>query len=110
MASVTNFALDQGSDFEAQIQIRDTLGNPRNVVGYTFASQMRKSFTSSTATNFVVTVEDATIGLIRITMSNAVTAAVKAGNYLFDIEMTDPAGKKTRVLEGQITVFAEVTR
>ena len=110
MASVTNFALDQGADFEAQIQVKDILGTPRNLTGYTFASQMRKSYTSSTAYNFVVTVENAAIGLIRISMTNTVTAGIKAGNYLFDLEMTDQAGKKTRVLEGQITVFAEVTR
>jgi hypothetical protein len=65
---------------------------------------------NATATNFTVTVIDLSIGRISLTIANAVTAQLKPGNYVFDVEMTDPAGKKTRILEGQITVFAEVTR
>lgn len=110
MASITNFALDQGSDFEAQVQVKDTLGNPRNLANFTFAAQLRKSFTSSTATNFTVTPVDLAIGRISLLLTNTVTSTIKAGNYVFDVEMTDPSGKKTRILEGQITVFAEVTR
>lgn len=110
MASITNFALDQGSDFEAQVQVKDTLGTPRNLTNYTFAAQMRRSFSSSTATTFTVTAVDLSIGRISLTLTNAVTSTLKAGNYVFDIEMTDPSGKKTRILEGQISVFSEVTR
>jgi hypothetical protein len=110
MASLTNFALDQGSDFEAQVQVKDTFGTPRNLTNYTFAAQMRRSFTSSTATSFTVAAVDLTVGRIGLTLTNAVTSTLKSGNYVFDVEMTDPSGKKTRILEGQITVFAEVTR
>jgi hypothetical protein len=110
MASITNFALDQGSDFEAQVQVKDTFGTPRNLTNFTFAAQMRRAFTSSTATTFTVSPVDLSVGRIGLTLTNAVTSGLKAGNYVFDVEMTDPAGKKTRILEGQITVFAEVTR
>jgi len=35
---------------------------------------------------------------------------MKAGRYLYDVEMTSSGGTVTRILEGQIEVIAGVTR
>lgn len=110
MASFVNFALDQGSDFEAQIQAKDSLGAVRNLSGYTFRGQLRKNYQATTKTDFTVTVEDATVGLFRISLTAVQTAALKDGRYVFDIEIVDPSSKVTRILEGIITVYPEVTR
>jgi len=72
---------------------------------------MRKSYASSTFTNFGATVANAGQGLLTITLSNAVTNNLKAGRYLYDVEITKTSSsEKTRVVEGQVTINPGVTQ
>jgi hypothetical protein len=43
-------------------------------------------------------------------MTAATTRAIEEGIYVYDVEMTSGAGTVTRVLQGRVTVTAEVTR
>jgi hypothetical protein len=110
MASFVTFALDQGSDFEAQIQAKDSLGAVRNLTGYTFRGQVRRNYQASSKTDFTITVIDASVGLFTMSLTAAQTAVLKDGRYVFDIEIVAPSTKVTRILEGTITVYPEVTR
>ena len=42
-------------------------------------------------------------------MSAAQLAAIPAGNYLYDLKLTDAAGKATRPIQGGIVISAQVT-
>ena len=59
MATISNLFIDQGSDFSAIITLKNQDGSTLNLTGFTVASQFRKSYQSSSATNFTVTVYDA---------------------------------------------------
>ena len=48
-------------------------------------------------------------GTITLHMTAAQTSSLVAGLYAFDLELTDPTSKKARVLQGTLTVTAEVT-
>ena len=111
MAVLSNLSIDQGSDFSAEIIVEDSNGDVANLTGFTGAGQIRKTYSSSTATNFVVTVSNPGAGLLTLTLSNAVTNAMKAGRFVYDVEITETAnGEKTRVVEGQVTLNPGVTQ
>ena len=110
MAVLSNLSIDQGSDFSAEIIVEDSNGDVANLTGFTGAGQIRKTYSSSTATNFVVVVTNAAAGLLTLTLTNAVTNAMKAGRFVYDVEITKTSnGEKTRVVEGQVTINPGVT-
>jgi hypothetical protein len=111
MAVLSNLSIDQGSDFSAEVQVEDASGDAANLTGYTGAGQIRKTYSSSTFTAFGVVVTNAGNGLLTLTLSNTVTNAMKAGRYVYDVEITKTSdGEKTRVVEGQITINPGVTQ
>ena len=110
MAVLSNLSVDQGSDFSAEVVVEDSSGDVANLSGYTGAGQIRKTYTSSTKVDFGVVVTNATSGLLTLTLSNTVTNAMKAGRYVYDVEITKTSnGEKTRVVEGQVTINPGVT-
>lgn len=110
MAVYSNLTVDQGSDVTFTIDVTDTNGDVLNLTGYSAAGQIRKSFSSSTAVDFTATITNATRGEVTLQLSNTQTNAMKAGRYLYDVEITSSGGAKTRVLEGQLEVMAGVTQ
>jgi len=111
MAVLSNLSVDQGSDFSAEVVVEDSTGNVANLTGFTGAGQIRKTYSSSTATNFVVVVTNAAAGLLTLSLANAVTNAMKSGRYVYDVEITETSnGEKTRVVEGQLTINPGVTQ
>ena len=111
MAVYSDISIDQGSDFSAEIVVNDSTGTVANLTGFTAAGQIRKTYTSATFTAFGATVTGAATGVLTITLSNAVTNAMKAGRYVYDVEITKTSnGEKTRVVEGQLTVNPGVTQ
>lgn len=71
---------------------------------------MRKSYYSTTATDFTMTISDAGAGQITMAMSSANTANVTPGRYVYDILLTSNTGIKTRIIEGIVNVLPSVTR
>jgi len=111
MAIISNIIIDQGSTFQADIDVTDSAGDALNLTGYTVAGQMRKTYSSTTATNFTGQVQSASGGTVRISLSATETNALKAGRYVYDTEITKTAtGEVTRVIEGQVDVTPGVTR
>jgi hypothetical protein len=110
-AAAYNLTIEQGSDFAIQLTLSEE-GAPKNLTGYSGRAQMRaKKTDASPAASFTVDVLDATLGILKMTMSNATTTNVAPGLYFYDLELhTALDGVVSRLLEGQVTVTAEVTR
>ena len=85
-------------------------GSPTNLTSYTAAAQLRKSYYSTTANNFTVTVSNAANGELTMAMSAANTANLTPGRYVYDLLITSPTSIKTRVVEGIVTLLPSVTR
>ena len=110
MAVLSNLSIDQGSDFSAEVIVEDSTGNVANLTGYSGAGNIRKTYTSATKVDFGVVVTNAGSGLLTLTLANSVTNAMKAGRYVYDVEITKTSnGEKTRVVEGQVTINPGVT-
>ena len=110
MAIYANLTVDQGSSFESTIDITDSENNPVNLTGYTFRGQIRKTYASTTSVSFTITSSTPTGGSIKLVLSAEQTSEIKAGRYLYDVEIISSTNTVTRVIEGQIEVTPRVTR
>ena len=110
MATISNLVIDQGTTFSSIITLNNQNGTPMNLTGFTVKSQFRKSYQSSTATSFTASIYDAAAGQIRLQLAPADSSNVRAGRYLYDIELTSPVGEKTRPLEGLVIITPEITK
>lgn len=110
MATIANLYVDQGSNYSNIITVTGSNGQALNLSGYTVASQMRKSYQSSTAHAFTASVYDAATGKIRLQLSPTQSEAITAGRWLYDVEITSSSGTKTRVAEGIVTINPQITQ
>jgi hypothetical protein len=110
MATVANIFIDQGADYSNIITVGSSTGAPLNLAGYTVASQIRKSYSSSIAYNFSSSIFNAPEGKVRIQLTSTASRAIPPGRYLYDVEITSPTSSKTRVVEGIVTVTPEITQ
>ncbi len=110
MAAFTELNIEQYATFSTTVNVEDTQGAAVNLSGYTAASQIRKSYYSSSANNFTATITGTANGEITLSMTAANTAILTPGRYLYDLVITAPTGVKTRVVEGIVNVLAGVTQ
>ena len=110
MAIISNIVIDQGTSFSAEIDVSDNEGNILPLTGYTAAGQMRRTYSSTTATDFTAVVSSALEGTVKISLTPTQTNSLKAGRYVYDVEITSADGSITRVVEGQVEVTPGVTR
>jgi hypothetical protein len=110
MAIYSNITIDQGSDFQSEVTVEDTTGGVADLSGYTAYGQIRRSYKSLTATDFVCSIPNPVAGIIKITLTSTTTNSLKSGRYVYDIEIQSATGSKTRVIEGQVTVTPGVTQ
>lgn len=123
MAIKANITIDQGTDFDATIDLSDSSGVPVNLTGYTIKSQMRKNYAASTAAATFQTSHNGVSGQITLVLPKADytesevthpgTNSLEPGRYLYDVEITAPVAqnsKTTRVVQGTAIVTAGITR
>ena len=110
MAGFVELTLEQGANFSVSMDLKDAAGSILNLSGYTVAAQMRKSYYSTTATDFTISITDAAAGQITMTMNSANTSNVTPGRYVYDVLLTSGAGVKSRIIEGIVTTLPSVTR
>ncbi|AGH26132.1 hypothetical protein CPMG_00031 [Prochlorococcus phage MED4-213] len=109
-SAVSNLLIYQGSDFIIDFTVENDNGTEFNLTGYTAASLIKKHYTSSTSQTVTAAVlSPATSGRIQLSLTNAQTAAMKSGRYVYDVVITSSTGLKTRVLEGSVSVLEGVT-
>lgn len=111
MAVYANLNIDQGTDFQSTITVEGSNGLPFDLTGFSARGQIRRNYTSSTAYNFTATITNPTDGEINIFLDHSVSAAMKAGRYLYDIEIVQSSSEDiTRVIEGQVEINPRITR
>ena len=107
----SNIIIEQGFDFDTTFQLEDTAtATLLDLTGYTVESQLRKTYTSSTAVSFASTVTDATKGKVQISMASTITADLKPGRYVYDVKLITSGGAISKPVEGAALVRAGVTR
>lgn len=110
MAVYANLTIDQGSNFFSSVTVEGANGLPFDLTGYTARGQIRRSYQSVTAVPFTALINNPAEGEIEISLGNTATTQMKAGRYVYDIEIVSQTGDVTRVVEGQVEVTPGVTR
>lgn len=110
MAAYSELFVEQYADFSTTVNVEDSNGDAIDLSGYTAASQIRKSYYSSTADSFAASVTGTANGEVTISMTAANSANMSPGRYLYDLVITSPTGVKTRVVEGIVTILPGVTQ
>jgi hypothetical protein len=110
-SAYTDLSIDAGTDFETTLDLIADDGTPINITGYTFRSQIRKSYYSANVTaNITVTITDATNGNTTLSIDAANTANIFPGRYVYDVNMIDASSTVSRIVEGIVTITPGVTR
>jgi hypothetical protein len=108
MAAKVNIVIDQGTTFNTSYVIHDSADQLVDFTGYTANSQMRKSYSSSNSYAFTVSLN--ANGEVGLSMSANLTSTITAGRYVYDVEVENAAGVRSRVVEGIVTITPQVTR
>ena len=112
MSAKFNVVCDQATTFNFQFVIQDD-GVPWNLNGYTGTITVRPFVGASTTTIVASTdngrmVLDAALGRVTITISSALTGAISAARYSYDLVL-DSGSVVTIILEGKFVVTWAVT-
>ena len=109
MAQIQNIYIDQGTTFSLSVTVSDQNGDPKDLTDYTAAAQMRKSYYTNTAIDFTADISLPEDGEVTISLTAEETSAIKAGRYVYDIEIESEL-ETLRVLEGIVVINPEVTK
>lgn len=109
MAIIQNLYLDQGSTFSLNLDYIDTNKNPVNISGFSARAEFRSSYSTANSYVFTSNVIDANSGIINLSMPYNETANVKAGRYVYDVEIYNGI-IVTKIFEGLVVVNPEVTK
>ena len=114
MAGSFDFTIEQGATFNLLLtwKINDVAVN---LTGYSARLQARvdvedtETVLSLTTSNGGITLGGA-LGTISLDQTATQTAVLQTGEFVYDLELQSGGGQVTRLVQGQLTVSAEVTR
>lgn len=109
MAIKANLIIDQGSTYSTVIDITDDNDAPIDLTGYTGSAQLRKHYSSSNSTPFTVSISPSDGG-VSLSLTSTQTSALRAGRYVYDVELTNASNVVSRIVEGIVTITPQVTR
>jgi hypothetical protein len=114
-AGTHNITIEQGATFLRSLLYKEAgdAGDPIDLTDWTARAQMRPSADSSTSYDFeCVIADDPTTGVITWSMSAEDTAAIVPmdSGFVYDLEIEHTDGTVRRLLQGTVTLSAEVTK
>jgi hypothetical protein len=109
MAIKANLIIDQGSTYSTVIDVTDDNDVPIDLTGYSGSAQIRKHYSSSNSVHFSVGIIPTDGGVV-LSLSSTQTSALRAGRYVYDVELTNSSNVVSRIVEGIVTVTPQVTR
>ena len=109
MAIKANLVVDQGTDYSTSITLTDDNGNLVDLTGYAANSQIRKTYSSSNAVSFSITLQEAN-GVVQLALTANQTANMTPGRFVYDVYLTSNTSVKSRIVEGIVTLTPRVTQ
>ena len=97
-----------GDTFSEALLMEDGEGDAISLVGYSFASQLRRTVEGPLVASFNISVNTGTSTVTR-SLTPTVTRDLD-GEYVHDFQWTDPQGKVRTLFAGKFEVVPEVTR
>jgi len=103
--------MEQGSTFLFDIYITDPETKAAmDLAGYTARAQGRSAYADVLPAFTFDTTTPSAEGLVTISLTDEITAAIPKGNYVYDLELVTPLGHVFKVIKGKIRVTPEATK
>ena len=99
----------RGDDWSIPGTITDN-GVAVDLTGATITAQLRPRTESEDATSFTVTVTDAAAGEVTLSLADTVTAELRPGRYVYDVQVVLAGSTQTYGNVSSINVAGDVTR
>ena len=117
MSTYEDLEFDQGADVAVALETVDASGAVKDLTNHTITAKMKRTYKSTDASDIqafnCVVVPPSTAGDITLSLTNTQTGALRAGRWVYDVEMSfvDSSSNtiRERILQGQITVNPQVT-
>lgn len=113
-AGLHNFTIQQGSQWSKPIVWADEDDVPVDITDWSARMHIRRRASDDTAIAELASPDQITVGTtdgaVTLALTTAATAALPAIEGVYDLEMVDPSGEATRILEGKMHITSEVTR
>lgn len=104
MATYSNIYIDQGSTYTSVIPVKDSNGLPLNLSDYSSRGQIRKSYSSNVKVSFTTSITSPLEGKVLLSLTALQTRAMKAGRYVYDVEIYNGSDTVIRIAEGQVEI------
>ena len=107
MATKVNLYIDQGSSYSVTMDIMDDNGDLLDYSAYSSSAQIRKTYTSLTATTMSSTMSN---GSMTLSLSSNASANMESGRYVYDVYIWTDQNVRTRFIEGIVTINPRATQ
>ena len=107
-AAAYDIRMTQGDTFSEAMVMEDGEGDPIDLVGYSFASQLRRTTDGPVVASFSISTNLSTSTVTRTL--NAATTAGLDGTYVHDFQWTNPSGQIRTLFSGEFEIEPQVTR
>lgn len=120
-----DISMQQGTTYELLLGVKNSDGSNKDLSSSSATMQIRPNYASATVTDTLSTSSGeiniyTSNSIIHVELSAARTANIKVdlnsnkippfSKYVYDLEFTDSAGKSSKLIYGEVTVYGEVTR
>ena len=118
MAQYEEITIDQGTDVAIQLELVDNTGAAKSLTGHSVAAKMKKNYNSTDSSDIQsftsIVASPSTDGIVTLSLTNSQTDALRAGRYVYDVELSyvdsDANTIVERILEGRVQVTPSVTK
>lgn len=108
-----SFICEKGTSFQRIVTWLDQDNQPVDVTSYSAKMQVKKDAASPLIIELSTANDRINVGgvngEVELLLTAAETAALAAGDFRYDLEMTSPLGEVTRIIQGVFSVTAEIT-
>ncbi len=108
MAATYNITVNQNADFRRAFQVKSN-SVIVDITNYTFSGRLKSSFNDDAYVDFTTAIDNGAQGTFSVALTDTVTGSMSPGTWVYDIIMTDDAGVKTRLLNGNAFLKQGVT-
>lgn len=105
-----DISLYQGQTFSLSLTLKDSLGVPMNLSGYSISSYIKTNYSDTAKLcDLNAVISNAASGIVTLNIPATTTASLPVNLSFYDLEMSDIGGTVTKVLAGKVSVYPEVT-
>lgn len=104
-----NVSVVRGDTLRLRVDLADDSGQPVDVTGWSWLSQVRAAPDSIPLVPVTVEVLDAPGGVLELSIDDEVTAGMQPADYVWDLQATDEADDVRTIISGGLRVRSDVS-